>query len=128
MARVLKAKYFPDSSPLDSECKNHFFYLCKSFFWGLDLVRRGLRWQVGAGDLRAFSNPWIPRAGAFSLVTAEPDDGYPWRVADFITDGRWNRGLVTAMLSPYDAEEVLKIPLGAENNQDRLVWHFEEDV
>ena len=124
---ALKTKYFPYSSVLDFKCMGHFSYLCKSLYWGRDLLQRGIRWQIGEGNLTAFAAPWIPRAGAFSLLTAEPEDGYPWRVADFFSEGRWNRDLVTAMVSPYDAEVILKIPLSHEVRQDRLVWHFEED-
>lgn len=112
---------------LEFACKDHFSFLCKSLCWGRDLVRRGVRWQIGEGNLRAYSTPWLPRTGAFSLLSEEPEDGYPWRVADFMKDGCWNRDLLEALLSPYDVEEVLKIPLGAGTNRDKLVWHFEED-
>lgn len=127
MAKVLKAKYFPHGSVLDFECKNHFSFLCKSLCWGRDLLGRGVRWQVGEGNLRAFSQPWIPRTGAFSVLTEDPGDGYPWRVAEFMKNGCWNRDIVEALFLPCDVEAILKIPLGERLSRDRLVWHLEED-
>ena len=127
MSRIFNAKYFPNSSVLDLESKGHFSFMCKSFCWGMELVKKGLRWKIGKGNIPAFGEAWLPRAGAFRLVSPEPRHGRVWRVRDFLERGRWNRNLLESLLAPYDVQVVVSIPTSNNGGPDYLVWHYEEE-
>ena len=61
MARVLKARYFPDEDILTATLKKKASYAWKSILFGRDLVRQGLRYIVGDDSLiNMWSNPWLP--------------------------------------------------------------------
>ena len=75
---------------------------------------------MGSGNLRAFTAPWVPRAGAFKLTSEKPDDNFPWRVTDIVAEGGWNHDVVEALINPY-AKAILGILISNDTMADRLV-------
>ncbi|EEF46808.1 conserved hypothetical protein [Ricinus communis] len=60
-SRVLKGRYFVDSDILHSEVGYNASWAWKSLLAGRELLKSGLRWQVGNGrTIKAFQDPWIP--------------------------------------------------------------------
>jgi hypothetical protein len=60
--RVLKAKYFPNSSILGCQAKGSISYSWRSILQGVDLLKKGLIWRVGdGGQINIWVDPWIPR-------------------------------------------------------------------
>jgi hypothetical protein len=61
-SRILKAKYFPNSTVLEAQPRSGMSYAWRSILKGVDLLKQGLIWRVGHGaDLNIWSDPWIPR-------------------------------------------------------------------
>lgn len=61
-ARVLKAKYFANSSVLEAKPKSGMSYSWRSILRGLEIVKKGMIWRVGDGvGLNIWTDPWIPR-------------------------------------------------------------------
>ena len=50
MSRVLKAKYFRLSNPLDVSVGSNVSFVWRSICWGLELIKAGTRWKVGNGS------------------------------------------------------------------------------
>lgn len=64
-ARVLKAKYYADTSVLDAKPKSGMSYSWRS-------VLRGIIWRVGDGvGLKIWIDPWIPQDGLRQPITPE---------------------------------------------------------
>ena len=88
---------------------------------------KGVRWQIGIGDLNAFTEPWIPRKGSFTPIARRTESMDSLKVADFFREGRWDRVALEASFFPYDVDAIMKIPLSISQRSDEMVWHFEEN-
>jgi hypothetical protein len=59
--KVLKAKYFPNSSILECQVKEGISYSWRSILQGVELGKKGLIWRVGDGShIKIWTDPWIP--------------------------------------------------------------------
>jgi len=62
-ARILKARYFPNSTALEAVAHDGISYAWRSILHGLDLVKEGYIWRIGDGaSVNIWSDPWLPRA------------------------------------------------------------------
>lgn len=69
-ARLLKAKYYPNSDILDTVFPANSSVVWKGIVHGLELVKKGVIWRVGDGaSIRAWRDPWIPRRNDFRPIT-----------------------------------------------------------
>ena len=63
-ARVLKAKYFPDTSLLNAQPKAGISYTWRSTLKGVQLLKEGVIWRVGDGtNINIWSDPWLAKDG-----------------------------------------------------------------
>ncbi|KAF7112260.1 hypothetical protein RHSIM_Rhsim06G0236600 [Rhododendron simsii] len=81
-------------------------------FWGREVLRRGWRWRVGDGKaINLWSEPWIPRALSFKVLSTPPMGSYlsplPRKVSDLIDEERheWNDSLFSAMVDVFTTRE-----------------------
>jgi hypothetical protein len=69
-ARVLKARYFPDSSILEASASNGISYTWRSILKGVKLLKEGLIWRVGDGSqINIWTDMWLNREGSRLPVT-----------------------------------------------------------
>lgn len=86
ISKVLQGRYFPQSSKLEASCSSTSSFFWKGLIWGLDLLKGGLRRNVGNGqNTRLFKDPWIPRPVTFQVLTSGDPVESDMLVADFIT-------------------------------------------
>lgn len=90
--RILKAKYFADTTILYARPKGGMSYIWRSVVRGVDLLKKGIVWRVGDGrNLKIWSNPWLPREDTRKPVT--PRRGCMLTDVDELTDlgtGWWD--------------------------------------
>lgn len=90
MTRILKARYFRSVDILNSPRGSQPSYIWKSILWSRDLIRQGIRWQVGDGrSIHAFEDARINglSAGWSSVKSYELN----WNMTEFIdANGSWN--------------------------------------
>ncbi|KAL0427311.1 UNVERIFIED_CONTAM: hypothetical protein Slati_2905900 [Sesamum latifolium] len=125
LGRLLKARYYPDSSILDAELGSR-----PSFTWRSVLsakpVIAGHRWRIGDGHtIRIWIDPWIPGNPSFRpSLRLEPL--LPPTTVDqlFASEGGdWNVPLIESTFPPHDAQAILSIPVGRTGFQDDIIWH-----
>ncbi|KAK9143453.1 hypothetical protein Syun_012853 [Stephania yunnanensis] len=60
-ARLLKARYFPNSHIWDANVGRNLSYIWRSILFSTPNLRGGCRWKVGDGKLiDVFKGPWLP--------------------------------------------------------------------
>ncbi|KAM6596535.1 hypothetical protein CsatA_007059 [Cannabis sativa] len=127
-ARVLKYKYFPNTSILDAKDRQGLSHLWSSLIWGLKLLHSGLRKVVGDGQsVDAFRDPWIPRPVSFRPISPAPIDGV--MVSELIgLEGTWDVQTLSQYFLSLDIDVILGIPLrgggGGGRCEDGWCWHY----
>jgi hypothetical protein len=122
-ARVLKAKYFPNGSLLDTVFTGNASATWQALVHGLALLKKGIIWRVGnSANIRAWRDPWIPRTTTFTPLSQQGRCRLRW-VSDFIlADGTWNETLLRRWFLQMDVEAILQITPSRRNTDDFVAW------
>lgn len=61
-ARILKAKYFPNTGVLDAKARDGCSYTWRSILLGVETLKHGIIWRVGNGQkINIWTDPWLPK-------------------------------------------------------------------
>lgn len=123
-ARVLKAKYFPNGSLIDTTFSSNVSPTWRAIIYGLELLKKGIIWRVGNGQsIRMWRDPWIPRDHSRRPVTMRGNCRLKW-VSDLIgQDGTWDVAQIRRCFLNIDIELILSICLSPRQEEDFLAWH-----
>lgn len=124
-ARILKLVYFPGCSLLEAELRSHPSQIWWAILDGRDILAQGMVWRIGDGETTdIWAHNWIPRDSFKRPITSLVQDP-PLKVAHFIdaTTASWNEDLLRSTFTPFDALEILKIPLCTRKIADFWAWH-----
>ncbi|KAJ1262343.1 hypothetical protein BS78_09G099700, partial [Paspalum vaginatum] len=128
-ARVLKARYFPRGSLLDSVGSANSSATWQAILHGLDLLKKGLIWRIGSGtQVRIWRDSWIPRGISLKVLSRRGRCRLHW-VSELLNtrEDDWGRDkLVQYFFNQADREAILKIKLSAHRTEDFVAWHGEK--
>lgn len=129
MARILKARYFPDKSILTVQLKRKASYAWRSLLFGRDLLRQGMRFTIGNGTIVSMWNdPWL---AVHPPRPPRTRDRIPRleSVSQYIkTDGSgWDIEKIRNVVMEEDLEKVLSTKISSKVVADLLGWHYTED-
>lgn len=123
-ARVLKAKYYPNGSIIDTCFTGNSSPGWKGIEHGLELLKKGIIWRVGNGhSIRIWRDPWIPRNFSRRPISGKGSCRLRW-VSDLLdSDGLWDEHRVRHFFLPIDAEVILGIRTSRGRDEDFVAWH-----
>ena len=122
-SRILKSKYFPNCSVLDSRTPNNASWFWQSIMSAREELQWGIRKRIGNGlSTRIWDDQWIPNQHLGRPITTKPGDCQVQKVADLIEGYRWNRNLIFKNFKKEDAENILKIPISITGREDNIFW------
>lgn len=62
MTRVLKARYFKNSSFMEEKLGSNPSFVWRSILWGRQILHKGSIWRIGSGEqVHIYKSNWIPR-------------------------------------------------------------------
>ncbi|KAK9682037.1 hypothetical protein RND81_10G046000 [Saponaria officinalis] len=123
VARLLKARYFPNSSLLKASVGRHPSYIWQSLMEARWVLNRECRWLIGDGrSINFLSDLWTLKGPTFRVWSPRFNVNDSC-VADWIEGDCWDVTKIRNHLMEDEASEVLKIPICANGEGDRLVWH-----
>jgi ribonuclease HI len=125
-AKVMKAKYYPNSSLLQAEEMSGISYAWRSILKGIELLKKGIIKRVGDGTtINIWDDPWLPRLWSRRPITPKGKSIIS-KVSELIdpNTGSWDKNLVQDIFWSQDANMILAIPL-FEDFEDEWAWHFE---
>ncbi|XP_042948632.1 uncharacterized protein LOC122281317 [Carya illinoinensis] len=124
-AKVLKEKYFSNSSFLSTKLGQNSSYLWQSFLAARSLLKEGLVWRIGDG---AFTEIWNDRWLLRELIYRTPISvrflQADTKVSNLISGStnQWKRDLIYAMFTKEEAEYIIAIPLSPYPKPDKRMW------
>lgn len=127
ISRMYKARYFPNSTFWDAPVPVMPSFSWRSILAAKDMLRRGIRWQIGSGtEVCTWSDPWLPKPPSFLPLPRHHEVSNSSRVADFILPSRcWDNNKIMETFEASDAELILTLPLSDRLTVDKRVWHPE---
>ncbi|EPS62007.1 hypothetical protein M569_12785, partial [Genlisea aurea] len=127
MSRVLKAKYFPNSTFIEAGLGRSPSRTWRGIHASRQLLTVGLRWRVGSGEkIQVWKDPWIPRGPPFKPICRNNECSETMRVAELLLPGfrGWNNPLVRRIFHPIDANSILQLPVAKHRAEDTFLWHY----
>jgi len=125
-ARVLKAKYFANSSVIDAMPKSNMSYTWRSILRGLEVIKKGMIWRVGDGNnLHIWQDPWLPR-GVFRRPITPRGACLLTYVSELINPSSWDWDveLVKRIFWEEDVKVILALPVH-EGRDNLIAWHYD---
>ncbi|CAN1191771.1 Uncharacterized mitochondrial protein AtMg00310, partial [Linum perenne] len=128
LSRVLQAKYFDGKTILQARTSSRPSHGFKSLLHGLDLLKIGIRWQIGSGYvLHPLHINYVPED--FPTIPIQRNPGSyagPILISRFILNGRWDRNLLREHFAETSISKILQIPLPLTPFPNSPIWHFSE--
>ena len=125
VARILRAKYYPNKKFMDAAAGHNASYTWKSIIAGKKVLKKGLVWKVESGGrIDIWKDPWIPTKPIFRVEVSRIRMENLLKVSKLMEgeEDRWNKELVRSMFDETDVEAILQIPLRRSNNEDFPFW------
>lgn len=128
MARILRARYFPDGDILSATLKRKSSYAWKSILHGKELILKGMRYIIGNGTTtKMWTDSWL------SLRPPRPPRprrviNHNTRVSDYINENRtgWNLEKLREDVVEDDIVKILALRISPKAEQDLMGWHYND--
>jgi hypothetical protein len=115
IARILKAKYYPNSSFLDSSLGSRPSFAWRNIYVVKDLLHQRLIWRVGdEHSIKIWGDRWIPKPTSFMVQSPMMGTSFTSdSTLDSLMDrkiGGWNVALLRSTFLAEEADVISKIP------------------
>ena len=124
IARIMQAKYFPNSSIMEASLGTRPSQAWRSILSAKELIHYGAFWRVGNGrDIRLWGDKWIPTPSLFSIQSPRNNQLGDMKVCSLIDQDskQWNRALITEIFLSDEAATILNLPLSPFQPRDKLI-------
>ncbi|KAH9793378.1 putative reverse transcriptase/RNA-dependent DNA polymerase [Citrus sinensis] len=127
VARVLKARYFKNSSLMQAQMGSYHSFIWRSILWGRKVLKKRLHWRIRDGEqLLVYQSQWIPRPITFQPISPPSLSPYT-TVAELISEEqKWKEDVIRQHFLKEDVEQILKIPLPRQPKPDQVLWHYDK--
>ncbi|CAH9127293.1 unnamed protein product [Cuscuta epithymum] len=130
MARVLKARYFPNSEFLKAKLGNNPSYIWRSIFETQGVLKENIRRRVGNGrEVQVWADAWLPGPGVGRVQSAKPPGIADMNVAALrdSTGKKWNTKRIAAIFNNEERKIISSIPISLQDKQDGFWWSKENN-
>lgn len=125
LERVVKAKYYPNTTFLDAYLGYGGSYSWRSVWSSKALLKEGLIWRIGKGSrVNVWTDPWVAD-GEGSMITTSEVEGIT-NVCELMdtTTLEWDTDLISSIFNERDQKCILTIPLSWRAPSDILTWAY----
>ncbi|XP_059449513.1 uncharacterized protein LOC132180640 [Corylus avellana] len=125
VAKVLKAKYFPQGNFLDAQLGSHPSYTWRSIWKAKSLLQARMKWRVGNGQsIKIWGDKWLPTPTSHVVQSPihrlTPDAC----VSELIDEASlwWDTALIHEVFIKEEAETICSMAICPRGQPDVLVW------
>ena len=123
LSKVLKARYYPKTSPLSCEVKGNASWIWKSLMGARDEVQHGAKKKIGNGkSTRIWEDAWLLEGKEGKVESPKPPGCKVTKVSELISNFRWKSTLIFRIFSSQEAGNILKIPISLTSRPDCYFW------
>ncbi|PNX71213.1 ribonuclease H [Trifolium pratense] len=130
VAKVYKAKYFPKCQFMEAKNGNMLSYTWRSILHARWILQKGCFWTIGNGEsVNIWKDSWLPKQNGFKVWSTQQGYTRYNLVKDLINPAtnQWNQNLIHQIFLPFEANQILQLPLVEPNSKDELVWSGTKD-
>lgn len=123
--KVLKVKYFENTSFLEAQLGKRSSYTWRSLLEARCILERGMRWCIGNGrNVDIWRDRWLPISKSFSVINPRIQRIEGERVVSLLDldNGTWDCEKVRNTFLPHEAEVVLRIPISLSLPNNSRIW------
>ncbi|KAK2423594.1 hypothetical protein QL285_034041 [Trifolium repens] len=125
VAKIYKARYFPNSSLFDSKIGHNPSYAWRGIWKARQILMYGCRWRIGNGtSINIMSEPWLrERDGAW--IPSPQDQGvYNLNVSNLMIPNMklWDKEKIESLFPLHIAKRIVETPLLNVVEEDKLIW------
>ncbi|KAK2429975.1 hypothetical protein QL285_028361 [Trifolium repens] len=127
--RILKARYFPNSTLLDSKLGYNPKYACRNIWSARSTLAQGCRWRIEDGiKVRVMGEPWLRRDGKAWMQSPHSQEIHDMVMNNLIHFGErmLDKVKTQSLFQPSTTREMIFIWLLPTNGKDRVVLIHEE--
>ncbi|KAA3465096.1 reverse transcriptase [Gossypium australe] len=127
VTRVYKAKYFSNSTFINSSLGSNSSFTWKSIWASKGVLMDGLCWKVGSGtEISVLNDVWAPYLHSSRLISYV-NNLNDFKVAELIDQSsrKWKHEVLESTFPNFIVQKIQHIPLAKEPNDDVMAWSGE---
>lgn len=124
-SNIFKLKYFPHSFPLDAKLGTKTFYIWRSIYQALHLLKEGLLWKIGNGEkVQIWRDKWLPKNSYGNVqcpISILPTSAM---VSDLINTQTswWDFELIQTIFTESSTKQILNLHVSIYPKDDKVIW------
>jgi ribonuclease HI len=125
VAKLYKARYFPNSTLFDSKIGHNPSYAWRGIWNARQILMNGCRWSVGNGaSINVMSDPWLRGIEGAWIPSPQVQGVHNFNVNDLMIPNVkvWDKEKIESIFPLHIATRILAIPLFDMVENDKLVW------
>jgi hypothetical protein len=130
VARILKAKYYPNCEFLKAKQPHTTSYSWQSIHKASWLLKKGCFWNIGDGaSINIWTDRWIHTHFGSTTWSKKPADS-PFQMVNELIDTQnrcWKEDIIHQTFYPHEAKQICSIPITCSDQEDFLSWQGTKD-
>ncbi|PNX73684.1 ribonuclease H [Trifolium pratense] len=125
LAKLYKARYFPNSSLFESKLGHNPSYAWRGIWKSREILMHGCRWSIGSGaSINIMSEPWLRGEDGAWLPSPQVQGVHNFTVNDLMIPNMklWDKEKIDSIFPLHIANRILATPLLNMVAEDSLVW------
>jgi ribonuclease HI len=125
VAKLYKARYFPNSSLFDSQLGHNPSYAWRGIWKARYILMNGCRWSIGKGnDIKVMNDPWLRGKEGAWIQSPQVQGAFSIKVNDLmlLNEKRWDRAKIESLFPVDIVNRILDVPLLDMLEEDKLIW------
>jgi hypothetical protein len=125
VARIYKARYFPNSSFFDSKIGHNPSYAWRGIWKARQVLMKGCRWSIGGGNsIKVMGDPWLRDKDGAWLPSPQIQGVHNFTVHDLMIPNlkMWDKMKLESLFPSYIVNRIMETPLFDMVENDKLTW------
>jgi hypothetical protein len=124
-AKIIKAKYYPNSSILEAQLGSKPSFAWRSIHSARNLFEQGLIWRIGNGQsVHIWGDKWIPIPSTYNIQSFPKTLSPRSKVCDLLNREKegWDQQLLARNFTTEEVAAINSIPISLLSQPDVQVW------